>query len=314
MRLTFAGTPQFAAHILEGLIQSAHELTGVLTQPQRRAGRGRQPRASPVKRMADRAELPVLTPSRLSDRKTLDILTRWEPDALVVAAYGLILPAEVLNLPHHGCVNVHASLLPRWRGAAPIERAIMAGDSETGVSIMLMDDGLDTGPVFRTAVCPIEPGDTGDSLSHKLEERGLASLLEVLTDIASERARLTPQDDSKATYAPKLNPGDALIHWERSAPEICRQVRALFSRMPAVSTLSGVRLRVLAAEIGRGAGEPGTLLEVDGQAITVACGEGSVRIRELQLSRGKGRPMSVQAALNGYPKLFRPGARFDGAA
>ncbi|MEE8041308.1 MAG: methionyl-tRNA formyltransferase, partial [Pseudomonadales bacterium] len=256
---------------------------------------------------------PVLTPSRLPDRETLDILTQWETDALVVAAYGLILPTEVLNLPHHGCVNVHASLLPRWRGAAPIERAIMAGDSETGVSIMLMDEGLDTGPVFRTAVCPIEPSDTGDSVSHKLEELGLASLLEVLTDIDRGRARLTAQDDSKATYAPKLKAGDALIHWDRSAPEICRQVQALFSRMPAVSVLSGVRLRVLAAEIGRGAGEHGTLLEVHGQAITVACGQGSVRIRELQLSRGKGRPMSAQAALNGYPKLFRPGARFDAA-
>lgn len=314
MRLTFAGTPEFAAHILEGLIQSAHDLTGVLTQPQRRAGRGRQPRASPVKRMADRAELPVLTPSRLSDRETLDILTQWKPDVLVVAAYGLIVPAVVLNLPHHGCVNVHASLLPRWRGAAPIERAIMAGDSETGVSIMLMDDGLDTGPVFGAAVCPIEPSDTGDSVSHKLEELGLASLLEVLTDIDRGRARPTAQDDSKATYAPKLKAGDALIHWERSAPEICRQVQALFSRMPAVGTLSGVRLRVLAAEIGNAAGDPGTLLEVDGQAITVACGQGSVRIRELQLSRGKGRPMSAQAALNGYPKLFRPGVRFDDAA
>jgi methionyl-tRNA formyltransferase len=310
LRIAFAGTPEFAAHILSGLIRSPQELIGVVTRPDRPAGRGRRSTASAVKRIADRAALPMITPSTLRDPDVPNILNAWAPDALVVVAYGLILPPQVLSIPRHGCINAHASLLPRWRGAAPIERAILAGDQETGVSIMRMDEGLDSGPVFRTSSCPIDSEDTGDSLAQKLADLGLAALLEVLADIESGRARATPQDDSKATYATKLSSEDAVIRWERSASDVCRQVRALFSRMPAVSWLDGVRVRVLAADVGSGAGKPGTLLATD-HGITVACGQGSLHVRELQLSRGKGRPMSARAALNGYPNLFRPGAQFD---
>ncbi|MEE9255252.1 MAG: methionyl-tRNA formyltransferase [Pseudomonadales bacterium] len=311
MRLAFAGTPEFAAHVLEGLISSAHELIGVLTQPERRAGRGLRPRVSPVRRVADRAELHVLTPTTLRDHHVLAQVTQWAPDVLVVVAYGLIVPSQLLRTPRHGCINVHASLLPRWRGAAPIEHAIMAGDQESGVSIMLMDEGLDTGPVLNAAPCAIEPGETGDSLSAKLSRLGFSCLLETLSDIDRERARATPQDDTVATYAPKLGPDDAVIRWARDASQICRQVRALFSRMPPITWIGGTQLRVLAAELSPGSGAPGTLLSADEHGIIIACGQGALCIRELQLSRGKGRPMTARAALNGYPNLFLPGTHLD---
>lgn len=314
MRLAFAGTPEFAALVLQGLISSAHELVGVLTQPVRPAGRGRLPYTCPVKRLAERAELSVLTPTTLRDAQALAPLTQWAPDVLVVVAYGLILPAEVLRVPRHGCINVHASLLPRWRGAAPVERAIMAGDRETGVSIMLMDEGLDTGPVLRTARCAIEPEDTGDSLSTKLSRLGLTCLLETLSDIDGERARARPQDDAGASYAPKLGSDDAIIRWTRDASEIWRQVRALSSRGAALTWIDGTRLRVLAAEPVSGSGEAGTLIDTGDRGITIACGQGALRIDRLQLARGKGRAMTAREALSGYPKLFRPGTRVDASA
>lgn len=311
MRLAFAGTPEFAAHILEGLIASSHAVIGVLTQPQRPAGRGRRPHASVVQRVADRSRLDVLTPEKLPDPRVLRQLTAWAPDALVVAAYGLILPSEILQVPVHGCINVHASLLPRWRGAAPIEHAIMAGDHDTGVSIMQMNTGLDTGPVYRTATCHVEPDDTGDSLSQKLARLGLACLLQTLADMEAGNARSTAQDARRATYAPKLAAEDAIIQWDRDASAISLQVRALFSRMPAVTSIAGTRVRVLKADLVDACGDAGTLIAADDHGITVACGQGALCIHELQLARGKGRPMSARDARNGYPDLFHPGARFD---
>lgn len=248
LRVAFAGTPDFALTAFKGVVGSRHTVVGVLTQPDRPKGRGRQLAASPVKVAALELGIPVSQPVTLKTEADRAELASWGADVLVVVAYGLILPRAVLELPRLGCVNIHASLLPRWRGAAPIQRAILAGDAETGVSIMRMDVGLDTGPVFLERKVAISPQDTGGSLHDRLAALGASAVIEVLDQLAEDRAVSTPQREDGLTYASKIDKAEALIDWTRPAVEIERQVRA-FNPWPIAETrLDGEQLRIYAAE------------------------------------------------------------------
>lgn len=311
MRCGFAGTPAFAARILEHLIGSHHDVTVVFTQPDKPAGRGRRAVPSAVRVLAETADIAVRTPTRLGSASVLSELERLDLDVLVVAAYGLILPQTVLDIPRHGCINVHASLLPRWRGAAPIERAIMAGDCETGVAITRMEAGLDTGPVYRERRYPITDEDTGDSLHAALAELGAECLLEVLDGLPGLEP--TAQDDSLATYAEKLTAADRLLNFSADAASLARRIRALNSRLPVTVELGSERvwfLRASAEASSDGDTPPGTIVAADKSGIRIRCGEGQLRVTEVKLSRGKGRPMSAAAAVNGFPTLFTPGRSF----
>ncbi len=274
----------------------------VYTQPDRPTGRGRRLIPSPVKRLAIDVGIHDVRQPRTLRGETLPDL-----DVLIVAAYGLILPPAVLAAPHHGCINVHASLLPRWRGAAPVERAIMAGDRRTGVCIMQMEAGLDTGPVYRCEETTIEPADTGASLEHRLAALGARALLATLERLGTETPR--PQD-GQASYAHKLGHEDSIIDWYRPAHAIVDQVRALCERAPAFTRASNTRVKVLAAAraaAGATAAAPGTIIDASRKGIVVACGDGAVAVTRLQLDRGKGKPLDAAAALNGFVDLFTPG-------
>lgn len=304
-RLAFAGTPLFAATILRRLLDSPHDVALVYTQPDRPAGRGRKLSASPVRQVAEAAGVEVRTPTRL----TGEVETLGDMDCLVVAAYRLFLPDAVLEAPRLGCLNVHPSLLPRWRGAAPVERAIMAGDAQTGVSIMRVTAKLDAGPVYRRRSVPLDESATGSAVTAALAELGAETLLEVLAALPDLQPN--EQDDSLATYAHKLTAEDARIDWQRPATDIARQVRALSGRLAAYTTLNeAVRLRILAARAVPAGNDttPGTLLR-RGKHWRVACGEGELELETVQLNRGKGTPLPVQSAVNGYPALLREGHR-----
>ena len=310
MRLAFAGTAPFAKTILDRLLQSRHDIAVVYTQPDRRAGRGRKLTPSPVRTAAQALGIPVHTPSQLDQEAS-----RFGAyDCVAVAAYGLLLPPALLAAPRFGCLNVHASLLPRWRGAAPVERAIMAGDSETGVTIMQVDAGLDTGAIYVKRTLPLDDRSTGAAVTDALALLGADALVDTLDELGTKTP--VPQDDALATYADKLTPADAEVIWTRDARAIGRQVRALGSRMAAYTTASdGVRMRILSAraEPGEG-GQPGTLLR-DQRGWSVACGRGVLMLETVQLNRGKGTPITVGSAANGYPRVLFDGARlgFDGA-
>jgi methionyl-tRNA formyltransferase len=299
LRVAFAGTPDFAVPPLEALRASGHELVGVLTQPDRPKGRGQQLAASPVKQAAQRHGLPVLQPPSLRNEAVRAEVAALRPDVLVVVAYGLILPQAVLDLPRLGCVNIHASLLPRWRGAAPIQRAILAGDAESGVSIMQMDAGLDTGPVLLKRPVSIADQDTGGSLHDKLAALGAVALLEALEGLAAGTLRAEPQPSTGVTYAEKLQKAEAPIDWSRDAPAIERQVRA-FNPWPVAETrLSGEQLRIFMARAhneGSSGVPPGTVTAARDDAIVVACGVGELHIAELQ--RSGRRPMCAREFMN----------------
>jgi methionyl-tRNA formyltransferase len=299
LRVAFAGTPDFAVPPLEALRASGHALVGVLTQPDRPKGRGQQLAASAVKQAAQRHGLAVLQPQSLKNEAARAELAALRPDVLVVVAYGLILPQAVLDLPRLGCVNIHASLLPRWRGAAPIQRAILAGDAETGISIMLMDAGLDTGPVLLKRRLSIAENDTGGSLHDKLAALGAPALLEALEGLAAGTLRAEPQAAEGATYAEKLQKTEAAIDWSRDASAIGRQVRA-FNPWPVAETrLGGEQLRIFMAHAqdeGESGVAPGTVIAAQGEAIVVACGKGALRVTELQ--RAGRRPMTAREFMN----------------
>ncbi|MGE0582697.1 MAG: methionyl-tRNA formyltransferase [Steroidobacteraceae bacterium] len=284
MRIAFAGTPGFALPPLRALA-TRHEIIGVLTQPDRPAGRGRSLTASPVKLEALARGWPLAQPASLKAEADRAALAAWQPDLLVVVAYGLILPQAVLDLPRHGCVNVHASLLPRWRGAAPIQRAILAGDAQSGVAIMRMEAGLDTGPVYATRTVAIGARMTAGELHDRLADEGAAALLEVIDAIEAGTARATPQPADGATYAAKIDKAEARIDWRRRAPEIDRQVRA-FDPWPIAETrYEGEQLRVLRAHCRDTAGAPaapGTVLGVEATGLAVACGEGVLVLETVQ--------------------------------
>jgi methionyl-tRNA formyltransferase len=299
LRIAFAGTPQFALPALQALLKSRHQVVGVLTQPDRPAGRGQQMRASPVKLLALDAQLPLAQPSSLKTEESRAELTQWAADVLVVVAYGLILPPPVLALPRLGCINIHGSLLPRWRGAAPIQRAILAGDAETGVTIMQLDAGLDTGPMLLERVRPIGSQDTAGDLHDALSELGAAALLEALDGLAAGTLKPRAQPAAGVSYAPKIEKSEAPIDWSVSAIHLDRKIRA-FNPWPVAETrFAGESLRVLQARIAEPIGAhdaPGTLLGIADDGLHVACGEGVLAVRELQ--RAGKRPVSARDFAN----------------
>jgi methionyl-tRNA formyltransferase len=313
LRLGFAGTPAFASAILAGLLAAGRRPVAVYTQPDRPVGRGRRLQPPPVKILALAHALPVRQPESLRGAETARALTDLDLDVLVVAAYGLILPPGILAAPRQGCLNVHASLLPRWRGAAPVERAIMAGDEETGVSIMQMDRGLDTGPVYLQRRCAITADTVGPALEARLAELGADALLECLDRLGEIEA--TPQPDAGVTYAHKLSRADAVVDWNRSARAIERQVRALCGRLPAFTEAGGVRRTLLEARAlpGPARERPGTVMSADPSGIRIACADGVLLVSRLKLSVGRGRPLDAADATNGYPDLFTTGALFGEA-
>jgi methionyl-tRNA formyltransferase len=290
LRIVFAGTPEFALPTLAALAASRHRLIGVLTQPDRPAGRGRASKPSAVKQRALELGLPLAQPTELRTPESRAMLLQWAPDLMVVVAYGLILPRAVLAQPRLGCINVHASLLPRWRGAAPIARAILAGDLETGVSIMQMEAGLDTGPVFATATAPIGGSSTSEQLHAQLAVLGAAELLATLDRLEAGSARPVPQAEHGVTYASKIERREALVDWAKSSEHIDRQVRA-FNPWPVAETLwRGEQLRIWEATVASlaegarmSAAVAGTVLALDPQGLQVACGQGVLAIRRLQL-------------------------------
>lgn len=298
--IAFAGTPELAATILETLLEkSKHQVLMVLTQPDRPSGRGRKLAASAVKLLALENDLPVFQPSK-SELITLENKIS-DVDLMIVAAYGMLLPESILKAPKYGCINVHTSLLPRWRGAAPIQRAILAGDSETGISIMQMDSGLDTGPVLLQKKCPINPSDTSASLHSKLAKLGSECLLDVLEAVASGNQRATIQDESRANYAKKITKSEAKIDWSQTAANIDRAIRA-FNPAPICHTeLAGIPLRIWQAKIldEDSTSTAGKILSCSNAGIDVATGQGVLRILTLQ-PQGK-RAMPVADFLNGNP-------------
>jgi methionyl-tRNA formyltransferase len=318
VRIAFAGTPEFALPALRALASSAHELVGVLTQPDRPSGRGRHVVASPVKQAAQAYQLPISQPSGLRTEEERAELTAWRPELLVVVAYGLILPPAVLALPRMGCINLHASLLPRWRGAAPIQRSLLAGDTATGISIMFLEAGLDTGPILLQRSVPILPSATSGTLHAELAELGAAALLEVAGQLQGGSAHARPQSGQGVTYAPKIEKAEALIDWRRTANQIERQVRAFNPRPVAETRLEGEQVRIFAAQAetfapkttGAAAsdgGAPGTVLALRSDAILVRCGEGALAIREVQRS-GRTR---VSAREFAHALALAPGQSFD---
>ena len=288
LRIAFAGTPDFAVPALEALLDSSHTVVGVLTQPDRPKGRGRQIAASPVKEAALARGLPISQPQTLKDEAGRADLASWQPEALVVVAYGLILPRAALTLPRFGCLNIHASLLPRWRGAAPIQRAVLAGDAASGVTIMLMDVGLDTGPMLLKKEVAIARTDTGGSLHDRLAAIGASAVLEALDGYSRGTLSPVPQPTEGVTYAAKIEKTEALIDWRRDALEIERQVRA-FNPWPVAETrMDGEQLRVYEAVAEAGSaqfasdGEPGTIVAVRDDAVVVQCGAGCLALRQVQ--------------------------------
>ena len=309
LRLGFAGTPVFAAKILQALIEAGRRPAVVYTQPDRPSGRGRRVQPSPVKLVAAAEGIPLEQPTTLKDPAAAGLLASYQLDVLVVAAYGLILPSDVLETPEKGCINVHASLLPRWRGAAPIERAIMAGDEESGISIMKMDKGLDTGPVYAARSWPITRQTDAATLEQALAELGSVALLDCLANL--DQSEPEPQSERGATYASKLSRSDAEIRWGETALHIERQVRALNDRMPAFAASGEARVRILQARAEQALSSepvpPGTIIAADKSGICVACGDGTLRITQLRLNLGKGQALSAADALNGYPQLLSAG-------
>ena len=308
MKLIFAGTPEFAAVILSGLLVSPHHIVAAYTQPDRAAGRGRKMRASAVKVMAEQHGVPVLQPHSLRDAHVLRALKDHHADLMIVAAYGLILPPAVLATPPLGCINVHASLLPRWRGAAPIQRAIESGDEETGVCIMRMEKGLDTGPVLARRNCPIGNRDTAGTVHDKLATIGRDLLLQTLEPLAAGTLTATSQDDPIATYAKRFDKAEARLDWRRDAVALDRQIRA-FNPVPGAWTewagsgqSAPTRLRVLLArplDLAQTASTPGEVLCAQGDQLIVACGDGALALEQVQAA-GK-RAVAVHEFLNARP-------------
>ena len=297
LKIVFAGTPDFAAQHLDALIKSHHDVIAVYSRADRPAGRGKKLKASEVKQLALTHDIPVYQPENFKSDDAKQQLADLNADIMVVVAYGLLLPKAVLETPKLGCINVHGSILPRWRGAAPIQRAIWAGDAETGVTIMQMDEGLDTGDMISIATCPIEAADTSASLYTKLAELGPTALIDTLSTIADGTATPEKQNDELANYAKKLSKEEANIDWHMPAQQIERNIRA-FNPWPICFTqMQGNTVKIYTAELVESAGNPGEILAADKTGITVATTEGALKITQLQ-PQGK-KPMSAQDFLNG---------------
>jgi methionyl-tRNA formyltransferase len=308
MRLIFAGTPAFSVPTFHALRAAGHQIVLVLTQPDRPAGRRMQGRASPVKQAALEQGITVYQPVSLASPEAQQPLSAAVADAMIVVAYGLILPQAVLDLPSLGALNIHPSLLPRWRGAAPIQRAILAGDDASGVCIMQMDAGLDTGPVLLRESLAVAPDETAGSLHDRLAALGAELMVRALDAAKGGSLRPAPQPEQGATYAHKINKAEARIDWSRSAEQIERQVRAFDPAPGAVVRLRGKDLKIWQAKaIAHSIGAPGTVTNIDAEALTVACAHGALRISQLQ--RPGGRRLAAAEVLRGL--ALSPGERFE---
>lgn len=312
-RIGFAGTPEFAADILAGLLAAGMPIVHVLSQPDRPKGRKRRLEPTPVKAAATAAGIPVSQPTRL---KTDNPLADLDLDLLIVVAYGRIVPEPMLATPRRGCVNLHASLLPRWRGAAPVEHALLAGDAETGVALMQMDAGLDTGPVFALRRCEIAADETRTRLFATLTRLAIELCVEHVPALLAGTLTATPQSATGVTWAPKIDASLAAVDWRLDAITLDRRARALDGRGGIHTSLKGARLKLLEVDPqpggADGAAEPGTILAADRTGIRVVCGpeaRDALRIRTLQLARGKGTVLTAAQALNGFGELFAPGIR-----
>ena len=306
MRLVFAGTPEFARRSLAGILIAGHEVPLVLTQPDRPSGRGMRPAESPVKRFAQEHALAVFQPATLRDSDSLARIVAARAQVLVVAAYGLILPQAVLDCAPSGALNVHASLLPRWRGAAPIQRAILAGDRESGITIMKMDAGLDSGPMFAQHAIPITEDDDAGTLHDRLACLGAEMIVSALAAVESGRASYTPQPATGVTYARKIDKAESVLDWSRPALELARAVRAFRPAPGASSSLAGAPVKIWDARLEQGAGKPGETLAAGPEGILIACGVGALAVTQLQ--RAGGKRLSAAEFLRGQSVL--PGTRF----
>ena len=295
LRIIFMGTPDFAVPSLRALIEAGHEIVCVYAQPPRPAGRGQKERLQPVHEAAEAAGLPVRTPNSLKDKDAQEAFRALDADLAVVAAYGLILPGPVLAAPKLGCVNVHASILPRWRGAAPIQRAILAGDAETGATIMAMDEGLDTGAMLRSETVPIGSGTSAGELHDTLATLGARLLVETIPDLADGSIAPVPQPADGITYAHKIDKRETRLDFRKPAADLERTVRAFAPFPGAWCEIDGERIKVLQAEVGAGTGEPGTLLD---DTLTVACQDGALRL--LRVQRGGKAAMAAGDFLRGF--------------
>lgn len=295
MRLAFMGTPDFAVLVLTALIDAGHDVVRVYSQPPRRAGRGKALRPSPVHRAAEAAGIDVETPERFREENVLAGFEALDPDAAVVVAYGQILPQRALDVPRFGCLNVHASLLPRWRGAAPIQRALMAGDARTGVAVMQMEAGLDTGPVLGEMSTSVGPGDTAATLHDRLAGMGAALMCATLVEIEAGRAVPVPQPGDGITYAHKIDKAEARIDWRRPAHEVDCHIRGLSPFPGAWCEIGGERVKVLMSRAEAGSGPAGQVLD---DALLVACGDGAVRLTRLQ--RAGKSAADADVFLNGF--------------
>jgi methionyl-tRNA formyltransferase len=304
-RILFAGTPEFAAISLKRLIQAGYSPVAVYTQPDRPAGRGRRLRPSPVKQLAEESGIPVQQPTRLSSPEAQSVLAEFAPTLMIVAAYGLLLPASVLAIPTLGCINIHASLLPRWRGAAPIQRALLAGDHDSGISLMQMDTGLDTGAVLATAHCPIPPNMTGGELHNQLAQLGAELLVEHLPAILAGATTPQPQDEHLACYAHKVDKSEAQIDWHQSATQLARPINAFNPWPVAWTPLGAQRLRLWRAYASATptTAEPGSVVAESAEGIVVATGSGRLHLLHLQLPGRQCQPAGQ--FIQGYSLLGR---------
>ncbi|MEL0634561.1 methionyl-tRNA formyltransferase [Pseudoalteromonas carrageenovora] len=305
LRIIFAGTPDFAARHLQALIQSEHQIVGVYSQPDRPAGRGKKLKASEVKALALEHNLPVFQPESLKSDDALAELKSLNADIMIVVAYGLILPKVILEAPRLGCLNVHGSILPRWRGAAPIQRAIWAGDEQTGVTIMQMDEGLDTGDMLHISRCAINADETSASLYTKLAELGPDALIETVNKLAKGELVAEPQNDELANYAKKLSKDEANIDWSMDAAQIERNIRS-FNPWPVCFTQMGEQtVKIYQAQVVEQTGSAGQVLSSDKTGVVVACGKHAICITQLQ-PQGK-KPMAINDFLNGRSDWVTPG-------
>lgn len=309
LRIIFAGTPDFAARHLDALLSSEHQVVGVFTQPDRPAGRGKKLMPSPVKVLAEEKGVPVFQPVSLRPQENQQLVADLQADVMVVVAYGLILPKAVLDMPRLGCINVHGSLLPRWRGAAPIQRSLWAGDTQTGVTIMQMDVGLDTGDMLHKLSCPITADDTSGSLYDKLADLGPQGLLHTLAQLAAGTAKPEVQDDALVTYAEKLSKEEARVDWSLSAAQLERCIRAFNPWPMSYIVIDEQPVKIWQASVINTPTNavPGTILEANRQGIQVATGEGILNLLSLQPA-GK-KAMGVQDLLNSRREWFIPGNR-----
>ncbi len=314
LRLVFAGTPEFAALALRALLRSEYcDVVAVYTQPDRPRGRGKKTVPSAVKSVALDNDIAVCQPANFKDDAEIETLKQWRADVMVVAAYGLLLPQRVLDTPRLGCINIHASLLPRWRGAAPVERAIEAGDTETGVTIMQMDAGLDTGAMLLKKRCEITGTDTGDSVRTKLVTLGSEAIVESIASFARGEVRAEQQDNRLANYAKKISKPETAIDWTANATDIDRKIRAFFSDYTCFTLLEGERIKLgpetrpIIDESVTNA--PGTIIAVDKDSVTVQCGTNSVQLTQLQFPGG--RMMSVRDCLNSRASQLQVGTQFE---